>query len=72
MTSPTDKCETWFLVFSGKLHDAIMSGQMKVMDENVLWRTTFFENVFLDVDNNNDVFGNCLEFVAQQVQWQVA
>ena len=39
-----------FLVFSGKLHDAIMSGMRKFS-----WRTTFFENVFVDVDSESDV-----------------
>ena len=34
-----------------------------------LWRTTFFENVFLDVDNNNDVFGNRLEFVLPRMTY---
>ena len=34
-----------------------------------LWRTAFFENVFLDVDNNNDVFGNRLEFVLPRMTY---
>ena len=33
------------------------------------WRTTFFENVFLDVDNENDVFGNRLEFVLPRMKY---
>ena len=33
------------------------------------WRTTFFENVFLDVDNSNDVFGNRLEFVLPRMTY---
>ena len=33
------------------------------------WRTTFFENVFLDVDDENDVFGNCLEFVLPRMMY---
>ena len=58
-----------FLVFSGKLHDAIMSGRVLLTVEDVSWRTTFFENVFLDVDNENDIFGNRLEFVLPRMMY---
>ena len=33
------------------------------------WRTTFFENVFVDVDSENDVFGNRLEFVLPRMMY---
>ena len=57
-----------FLVFSGRLRDAIMSGMMS-LTRTFSWRTTFFENVFLDVDDENDVFGNCLEFVLPRMMY---
>ena len=33
------------------------------------WRTTFLENFFLDVDGENDVFGNRLEFVLPRIMY---
>ena len=33
------------------------------------WRTTFFENVFLDVDDQDMVFGNRLEFVLPRMMY---
>ena len=53
-----------FWVFSGELHDAIMSGQVSLTVENVFVENNIFgECFFLDVDGENDVFGNRLEFV---------
>jgi len=57
-----------FLVFSGRLRDAIMSGMMS-LTRTFSWRTTFFENVFLDVDSENDVFGNRLEFILVRMMY---
>ena len=58
-----------FLVFSGRLHDAIMSGMMSLTVENVFMENNIFENVFLDVDSENDVFGNRLEFVLPRMMY---
>ena len=58
-----------FLVFSGKLHDAIMSGQVSLTVENVFMENNFSENVLLDVDSENDVFGNRLEFVLPRMMY---
>jgi len=58
-----------FFVFSGKLHDAIMSGQILLTVENVFMENNFFQECVLDVDGEDDVFGNRLEFVLSRMMY---
>ena len=59
-----------FLVFSGELHNAIMSEQVSLTVENVFVENNIFgECFFLDVDGENDVFGNRLEFVLPRMMY---
>ena len=68
--SPMD--EVWivvFGVFSGKLHDAIMSGQVSLTVENVFVENNIFWECVVDVDGEDDVFGNRLEFVLPRMMY---
>ena len=79
---PRTRYKSLFLVFSGKLHDAIMSGQVSMTVENVFVENNIFGECvfwtltvrmmflcFLDVDGENDVFGNRLEFVLPRMTY---
>ena len=62
---------SWFLVFSGKLHDANMSGMVSMIFEDAFVENDVCEKRVFDIGDENVVFGEDLEFVLPRMMFML-